>query len=135
MTPTITHEDRRRLGSMLQEAQSLGLERPEYLDALEIDLERARWADQSTIPSDLVTMNSTVEVLDLNSGEVETYTLVYPEDADAAAGRISVFAPMTRALLGSRAGGVVKVQAPEGWRRIRVKSVLYQPERAGDYHL
>lgn len=39
---TITHEDRRRLGTMLQSAQAHGLERREYLHAIETELERAQ---------------------------------------------------------------------------------------------
>lgn len=135
MTRIITHEDRRRLGSAMDSAESLGIEPREYLDAIEGDLERATWADQSEVPSDLVTMNSTVELCDLDSGELDTYTIVYPERANAAADRISVFAPIGRAVLGSRIGDIVEVEVPSGWRRIQVKNVHYQPERAGDYYL
>lgn len=134
-TITLTHEDRRRLGTMLQSAQALGLERHEYLHALEADLERARGADPTEVPPDLVTMNSTVELRDLKTGEIELYTIVYPERADVARGRISVLAPIGRAVLGSHVGDVVRVQVPSGWRRIRVECIRYQPENAGDYHL
>jgi regulator of nucleoside diphosphate kinase len=132
---TITHEDRRRLGTMLELAQSLGIERREYLHALEADLERARGADPTEVPPDLVTMNSTVELRDLETGETETYTIVYPERADVALERVSVLAPIGRAVLGSRVGDVVEVKVPSGWRRIRVEGIRYQPENAGDYHL
>ena len=134
-TITITHEDRRRLGTMLQSAQARGMERQEYLHVLEADLERARGADATEVPPDLVTMNSTVELRDLKTGEIETYTIVYPERADVALDRISVLAPIGRAVLGSRVGDVVKVKVPSGWRRIRVEGIHYQPENAGDHHL
>jgi regulator of nucleoside diphosphate kinase len=134
-TITITHEDRRRLGTMLQSAQALGIERQEYLYALEVDLERARGADPTEVPPDLATMNSTVELRDLETGEIETYTIVYPERADVALERISVLAPIGRAVLGSRVGDVVEVKVPSGWRHIRVEGIRYQPENAGDYHL
>lgn len=132
---TITHEDRRRLGTMLQSVHAIRAERREYLDALESNLERARAADPTEVPPDLVTMNSTVELCDLETGEIETYTIVYPERADVALERISVLAPIGRAVLGSRAGDVAEVKVPSGWRRIRVEGIRYQPENAGDYHL
>jgi len=134
-TITVTHEDRRRLGTMLQSAQARGMERQEYLHALEADLERARGADATEVPPDLVTMNSTVELRDLDTGEIETYTIVYPERADVALDRISVLAPVGRAVLGSHVGDIVEVKVPSGWRRIRVEGIRYQPENAGDHHL
>ena len=134
-TITITHEDRRRLGTMLQSAQARGMERQEHLHALEADLESARGADATEVPPDLVTMNSTVELRDLDTGEIETYTIVYPERADVALDRISVLAPVGRAVLGSHVGDIVEVKVPSGWRRIQVEGIRYQPENAGDHHL
>jgi regulator of nucleoside diphosphate kinase len=134
-TTTITHEDRRRLGTMLQSVQSLGIERREYLHALEADVERARGAHATEVPPDLVTMNSVVELCDLETGDIETFTLVYPECADASRERLSVLPPLGRAVLGARVGDRIKVKVPTGWRRIRVECIRYQPESAGDYHL
>jgi len=131
-TITITHEDRRRLGSMLHSAQTHRIERHEYLHALEAELERAQGVDSAEIPHDVVTMNSTVELRDLDTGDIETYTVVYPERADVALGRISVLAPIGTAILGSRIGDIVEVRVPAGWCRIRVEEILYQPERSGD---
>jgi regulator of nucleoside diphosphate kinase len=132
---TITSDDRRRLGTMLESAQTLGRVERELLDAIEADVDGAVAADPADVPPDLVTMNSTVELRDMGSGEIETYTLVYPERADVTYDRVSVLAPLGRAILGTKVGEIVTVQAPSGWRRIRVESIPYQPERAGDYHL
>jgi regulator of nucleoside diphosphate kinase len=80
-------------------------------------------------------MHARVRVRDLRSGETETYTLVYPDEADIDDGKLSVLAPLGAALLGTRAGRVVEVAAPAGPRRVKVERVLYQPEAVGDYHL
>jgi regulator of nucleoside diphosphate kinase len=79
------------------------------------------------VPGDVVTMNSTVEVCDLDGGETETFTLAYPDDADISRGRMSVLAPLGRALLGRRVGEVVQVAVPAGPRRIRIERLRYQP--------
>jgi regulator of nucleoside diphosphate kinase len=134
-TITITHEDRRRLGTMLLSAQTHRIERQEHLHALEAELERAHGMDSAEVPHDVVTMNSTVELRDLDTGEIETYTLVYPDRADMALDRISVLAPIGTAILGSRIGDIVEVNVLAGWRRIRVEEILYQPERSGDHGL
>jgi regulator of nucleoside diphosphate kinase len=106
-----------------------------HLDALEAGLELAQVLDSEEIPEDVVTMNSTVEICDLDSGEAETYTVLYPQDADIATDRISVLAPVGRALLGKRVGDVIRVTVPSGQRRIRIEAIRFQPERAGAYHL
>ena len=80
-------------------------------------------------------MNSKVRVRDLATDKVETYTLVYPDDADINAKRLSIFAPLGAALLGSRTGEVVSFEVPAGTRRLRIERILYQPEAAGHFHL
>jgi regulator of nucleoside diphosphate kinase len=131
----ITENDRRRLGTMLQDPRLSRIEQPARLHALEAELERAYGVDPAELPHDVVTMNSTVEIRDLKSGETETYTLVYPERADINANRISVLASIGTAILGCRVGDVVRVKTPSGIRRIRVEEIHFQPERAGEHHL
>ncbi|MEN6498266.1 MAG: nucleoside diphosphate kinase regulator [Thermoguttaceae bacterium] len=133
-TVFITDSDRRRLGTMLNDIH-LTFEDHSHLDALEAGLELAQVLDSEEIPEDVVTMNSTVEIFDLDSGEAETYTVVYPRDADIATDRISVLAPVGRALLGKRVGDVIRVAVPSGQRRIRIEAIRFQPERADAYHL
>jgi regulator of nucleoside diphosphate kinase len=87
------------------------------------------------VPADIVTMRSRVRVRDLQTRTAEVYTLVYPEEADFSLGKVSVLAPLGSALLGARAGSVIKVDAPAGVRRVKVERVLYQPEAAGDFQL
>ena len=102
---------------------------------LRAGLTRFRVVDAAGVPDEVVTMRSKVLVRDLKSGESETYTLVFPDEADINAGKLSVLAPLGTALLGARAGDVVEFAAPAGHRRLKVEKVLYQPEAAGDFHL
>ena len=87
------------------------------------------------MPGGVVTMHSKASVRGLRADESEIYTLVFPDDADINAGKLSVLAPLGTALLGARAGQVVEFAAPGGTRRLRVEKVLYQPEAAGHLHL
>jgi regulator of nucleoside diphosphate kinase len=70
----------------------------------------------------------------LDTDEIETYTLVYPQDADVSRQRLSVFAPVGTALLGYRQGDVIEWTVPAGLRRLKVEEVLSQPEYAGVHH-
>jgi len=83
------------------------------------------------VPRNAVTMNSTVTLRDLDTGEKETYTLVYPDQADIANSRLSVLAPVGTAILGQRVGDEIKWKVPSGWRRLKVQRVISQPEREG----
>jgi regulator of nucleoside diphosphate kinase len=113
-------------------AQSRGVHRREYVDALEAELERAQWADSTDIPGNVVTMESTVQLRDLSTGKSETDRLVYPDQADLADGQISVLNPIGTAILGRREGDVVDVVGPSGRRRMRVEQVVRPPTRAKD---
>jgi regulator of nucleoside diphosphate kinase len=59
--------------------------------------------------------------------------LVYPKDANAAEGKISVLAPIGSALLGLRTGQTIEWQVPHGTKHIRVVEICYQPEASGDF--
>jgi len=100
-------------------------------------LDEAAVVPADTIPADVVTMNSTIACQGGPLGERErTLTLVYPDRADSAAGRISVLSPLGRALLGARAGTDVEIETPaEGLRTVHVRRIDYQPEAAGDWLL
>jgi regulator of nucleoside diphosphate kinase len=102
---------------------------------LHAELERGQVVAATTVPRNIVTMNSRVRVRDLRLDETETYTLVYPDDVDVADGKISVLAPLGIALLGARVNQIIKFAAPAGPRRLKVEKILYQPESAGDFYL
>ena len=121
----ITQSDASRLRALLA-ARASSARDHEHLHELEMELERARIATPDEVPANVITIHSRVRVLDLTSGEHRELTLVLPAESDAAAGRISVLAPMGTALLGYRAGDVVEWHMPGGLRRMRVENV--QPE-------
>ncbi len=80
-------------------------------------------------------MHSRVVLLDLATKKSETYTLVYPEEADLGQGRISILAPIGTAMLGNRIDDIFEWAVPAGKRKLKVKRILYQPEAAGDFLL
>jgi len=105
------------------------------LDSLQSEMARARVVPGFNMPKQVVTMHSTVRLQDLKSGDFETFTLVYPDEADIDNGKLSVLAPLGTALLGARVGRTIRVKVPAGIRLMKVESVLYQPEAAGDFDL
>ncbi len=73
--------------------------------------------------TDVVCFGSTVTVVDQASGRSNDFTLVGPTEADLKTGRLSAESPVAMALLGAKAGDVVKVTTPGGERRYRVDAV------------
>ena len=83
-------------------------------EQLEAEIERARVVPAREAPRDLVTMNSRVQFKDERTGRTRVVQLVYPADADAAAGRVSVLAPIGAALLGLSVGQRIEWPLPNG---------------------
>lgn len=132
----ITKPDQERLNHLISIVREReGDQNRQYLDSLEEELERGEVVQQKDIPSDVITMRSTVRLKDLETGEKMVYGLVFPTEANYDAGKISVLAPIGTAMLGYRIGDVIEWKVPSGLRRLKVEEVLYQPESMGDYHL
>lgn len=134
-TIQITELDRKRLIDLILEAQSGEYRNSVYLDQLRGELERAQIVAPQEIPGEVITMNSTVALTDLDTGEEETYTLVYPENTDTTQGKVSILAPIGTAMLGYRVGDVFEWEVPAGKRRLKVTKIHYQPEASGNFDL
>ena len=130
----ISSFDKQRLMRLLRSGETAAEQREE-LDDLAHEIERGTEVQPQEIPPDVVTMNSTVRVTDVDSGSAHIYTIVFPADADYEKGRISILAPLGTALLGFRVGDTVNWNMPRGVRRLRIDEIIYQPEAAGDFHL
>lgn len=126
---TVTSHDLRRLQDLLT------VESTAMAEQLDIELARAKVVGPTEIDRDVVTMNSDVTYEELGTGTRRTVRIVYPRDADAARGWISVLAPMGSALLGLKVGQEMSWRMPSGMRRVRVLAVPYQPEANGNYEL
>jgi regulator of nucleoside diphosphate kinase len=102
---------------------------------LRAEIDRAEIVEPRDMPADVVSMNSSADCVDESSDKHYTLTLVYPKEADADAGRISVLAPVGSALLGLRVGQSIDWPG-QGGRTLKLKviAIHYQPEAAGDLH-
>lgn len=120
----ITAPDQARLSDMIAFG---GLSKAE-IQALKTELSRADIVPPDAVPPDVITMNSRAELLDLDSNERMEYTVVFPYDADATGGKISILAPIGTGMLGYRVGDTFEQPTPFGVRRLKVVAVTFQPE-------
>ena len=123
----ITEIDKARLESLI------ALEQGPTVVELEHELERAIVVKPQQVAGNVVTMNSRA-LLQVDDEEVEV-SLVYPEDADDRAGKLSVYSDIGTAILGYKEGDAFNWRIPHRTCHIRIGKVLYQPEAAGDFHL
>jgi len=131
----ITDNDMKRLKELIMVAREFGNENEKYLKELENELERGKVVKSQDIPNNIITMNSKIKLWDINTQEEMIYLLVFPNNADANEGKISILAPIGTALLGYKVGDIIEWSVPGGMAKLEVKEILYQPEAAGDYHL
>ncbi len=93
------------------------------------ELKRAIVVPSDRIQKNIVTMHSRLVYLDESTGATREVELVYPDEADPVAGKVSVLAPVGSALLGLSVGQSIDWEFPTGeMHRLRVERVLFQPE-------
>ena len=131
----ITEFDLKRLKGLIRYAEERWDKRViRYLEELDEELDRAEIVKPEEIPTDVITMNSTFRLSNLDTAEEAVYTLVFPAKADSTRRKISILAPVGTAVLGYRVGDTVEWKVPGGLKRLKVKEIVYQPEAARDYH-
>lgn len=132
----LTHELQVTLPQTIQKAVEHGdlrenseyksaLERQQFVQARLNHLTKRRTelsnVDLANISADRVGFGSRVTVVDLKSGDEETYTLVFGDFIDIETGQISLASPLGQTLLHGKVGDEVQLQLPRGTRRLRIE--------------
>lgn len=120
---------RREVAERIKQALEFGdiSENSEYEDAkneqgfiegrilsIEKMLRNARIIDESEAQSGLVTLGSTVKLMEINGGAEVEYTIVGSAEADPMKFKISNESPVGRSLMGQKLGSIVNVTVPMG---------------------
>lgn len=131
-------EGRKQIAQDIDEARSKGdlSENAEYdaakeaqgllekrIAELEGALANARVIDDKNIDNSKVYILSTVTILNKKTNKEMSYTLVSKQEADFAAGKISVESPIGSALLGKEVGESVKVKVPAGLLELEIRKI------------
>ena len=117
----ITRDDNTKLRLLL--ATALYSNASSALRKLRDELDRAAVIDSSALPEEVVTMDSTVEFEDLETSEIDEYTITFPDRADVGLRRVSILAPIGTALIGCRTGDIVKWATPGGILQLKIRRV------------
>ncbi|MET3840512.1 transcription elongation factor GreA [Bradyrhizobium sp. OAE829] len=90
---------------------------------LQDKLARAEVIDVSRLSGDTVKFGATVTLIDEETRKKRRWQIVGEPEADAKKGKISVFSPLGRALIGQTKNATVEVQTPTGFSTYRIDNV------------
>jgi transcription elongation factor GreA len=96
------------------------------LRQLEDRLARAQVIDPREQSGERVVFGATVVLVDVESAERTTYTIVGEDEADVGQGMISVTSPVARAIMGREEGASVQVRVPKGMRELEILEVRFE---------
>jgi transcription elongation factor GreA len=137
----VKNQDRPRIIQAIAEAKAQGdlSENAEYSSAKEeqglieariSDLESKISLAEVIIPneivSDKVQFGATVTLIDSDTDEEKTYSIVGDYESDIRQGKLSIFSPVANAILGKKKGDEVEVQTPRGTKYYIVKLIEYK---------
>ena len=86
-------------------------------------LGRAQVIDCTAISTDRIVFGAVVTLVDLESDEEVTYQLLGGDESDVKKGRISIFSPWGKAMIGKEIGDEFEVRTPGGLRQLEVLEI------------
>ncbi len=92
---------------------------------LEDKIARAQVIDVSSLSGDTIKFGATVKLADEDTDAESTYQIVGEAEADIKEGRLSISAPLSRALIGKQVGDSVEVVTPNGEKGYEIISIAY----------
>jgi transcription elongation factor GreA len=90
---------------------------------MEATIASARLVEEKDIDASKAFILSNVRVKNLNNGMDQVYTLVAPQEADLATGRLSVASPVGKGLLGKSVGDTVEIKIPAGTLKLEILEI------------
>jgi len=92
---------------------------------LEAVISRAQIIDIKTLSNDTIKFGATVKLVDEETEEESTYQIVGEYEADLKARKLSITAPLSRALISKKKGDSVEVKSPGGTKSYEVLEIKY----------
>jgi len=93
---------------------------------LEDKLSRAEIIDVKALSGGTIKFGATLQLIDEDTGEKLTYQLVGEYEADIRTNRLSITAPLSRALIGKKEGDSVEVNTPKGSKAYEILKVEFK---------
>lgn len=89
-------------------------------------LANAEVVDTASLQSSTIIFGATVEIQDLESDEKVSYTIVGEDESDVKKGKVSIFSPIARSLIGKRKGDIIEFKSPKGEKEFEVLNFFFK---------
>ncbi len=93
---------------------------------LEARVSRADVIDVTSLKNDTIKFGASVTLEDVESGDKITYQIVGEYEAEIKENKISITAPIARALINKKVGDTVEVKTPKGSKEYEVLNIQYK---------
>jgi regulator of nucleoside diphosphate kinase len=111
------------LNEYIKNLHGMQVNEKENFRRLSEELSKAEQVDIEDFPADVVRLNSTVVIKDMDTKRDMTITIVLPQEADIKQKKVSVLAPIGTALIGFRKGKEVSWEVPAGRKNFLIMDV------------
>jgi regulator of nucleoside diphosphate kinase len=123
----ITETDKARFDWLMLFSEIFGGDERKTMRKLNFAIAQAHVVRNDEIPADAVTTYSQVVLQEVGGDNEFTATLVFPDEAEEDAKRISVLDAAGMALIGSRTGDVIEFAQAGVWRKLIGKNTTRPP--------
>ena len=125
-------EEARAHGDLRENAEfAAAKERQAFIEGRSRELDGmialAEVIDPAKLSGTRVVFGATVKLTDTESGDETTYTIVGDHEGDIKQNRISISAPLARAMIGRDEGDTVLLRNAKGSREYQIVSVKFEP--------
>jgi transcription elongation factor GreA len=126
-------EEARAHGDLRENAEyHAAKERQSFIEGrsreIEAVLAQAEVIDPAKLSGSRVVFGATVKLTDTDTAEDVTYRIVGDYEADIKASRISISAPLARALIGKEQGDTVTLKTGKGMREYQIAEVRFEEQ-------
>ena len=96
------------------------------ISEIETKIANAEIIDVSKLTGKTIKFGAYVKLIDEETEEESVYQIVGEHEADIKEGRLSITAPLARALIGKSIGDTAEVTAPKGSREYEILDVIFK---------
>ncbi|MGE0527413.1 MAG: transcription elongation factor GreA [Bdellovibrionales bacterium] len=93
---------------------------------IQAKLANAEVVDTAQLKSEKIIFGATVELQDLETDEEVKYQIVGEDESDVKQGKISVFSPIARSLIGKKKGDIIEFRSPKGEKEYEVLDFYFK---------
>ncbi len=124
-------EEARSNGDLSENADyDAAKERQGFIEARIADIQNkianSEVIDVTVLNSDKIIFGAHVVLEDLEVNEEVSYQIVGEDEADVKNGKISVFSPLARSIIGKKKGDIVEFKTPKSEKEFEVKKFFFK---------